>query len=127
MVAGAGAQVNWCGDVCVSHNGFVEAAVGVRVVEGELCWCDDAISVRLNFFGSGAGSATFIRDWVLVGVLGWICVDQGTWIDTTESGVYIPPVLVGAGRVREQLEELVAGSVRPLLLGQANETSGKRS
>ena len=60
-------------------------------------------------------------------VLGRVRVDQGTWIDTTESGVYVPPVLVSAGRVREQLEELVAGGVRPLLLGQCNETSGKRS
>ena len=127
VVAGAGAQVNRCGDVGVSYNGFVEAAVGVRVVEGELCWWDDAISVLLNFFGSGAGSATFIRNRVFVGVLGWVRIDQGAWIDTTESGVYVPPVLISAGCVREQLEELIAGGVGPLLLGQCKETSGKRS
>ena len=128
MVAGAGAQVNWCGDIRVFQDAFVEAAVGVGGVSSDVSGVGEAGEVLLGFLVGGAEAVVaLIHDRVLVGVLGRIGVKHRADGGDSIPCVFVPLSFVVQRRLGEELEELVAGGVGPLLFGQCNETSGKRS
>ena len=83
---------------------------------------DEAAHVLLDFVHGGTPVHGGVHQWVLVGILGRIGVHHGTEISNPIPRVFVPAALVVQRRLGEQLEELIAGGVRPLLLGQGQET-----